>query len=126
MREPVRIGRAPAPNNVSALVLFIFSFWQTFLALIYLYTAHTYDIIIIIIIHNSVAFYLHSAGPLLRCPTTTTSGNIIPRPAPPEPMTFNAFMTAARDCTGRTFTAAVVVVVTSCTVHWPPPPPPAW
>lgn len=120
MREPVHIGRVPAPNNVSALVLFIFSFWQTFLALIYLYTAHTYDIIIIIIIHNSVAFYLHSAGPLLRCPTTTTSGNIIPKPAPPEPMTFNAFMTAARDCTRRTFTT--VVLVTS-TVQSPPPPP---
>lgn len=106
MREPGHIGRAPAPNNVSALVLFLFFFLANifgidlFIHSAYLRCSNNNNNNII---YNSVGFYLHSAGPLQRCPATTTSGDIIPKPVPPEPMTFNAFTTVARDCsTGRT------------------------
>jgi hypothetical protein len=111
MREPGHIGRVPAPNNVSTLVLFLFFFLANIFGIdLFIHGAYLrYNNNNNNNIYNSVAFYLHSAGPLLRCPATTTSGDIIPKPVPPEPMTFNAFMTAARDCTGRTYTAAVVV-----------------
>jgi len=109
MREPGHIGRAPAPNNVSALVLFLFFFLANIFGIdLFIHGAYLRCNNNNNNIYNSVAFYLHSAGPLQRCPAATTSGDIIPKPVPPEPMTFNAFMTAARDCTGRTYTAAVV------------------